>query len=216
MENNYYQNKKGYKINKFRRNAILKLLGKRNLVLDVGCGEGFLGEEIKKKTSAVVYGIDVAESVVDLAKNKLDEVFCSDIEKNIDSWPENIKTKKFDIIIVSEVLEHLFYPEKLLDDLRKVLKKDGEIIITVPNILFWKNRIKILFGIFDYKESGLMDRGHIHFFTWQSLKKMLGQGNFTIVEIKNHVPTRYTKFFGCCFPGMFAYQFIIKVKLNED
>lgn len=217
METSGYYKEKKYKINRFRKEAILDLLGSNNdLVLDIGCNDGSLGEVIKQQKNSKVFGVDISETSVSEAREKLDGVFCFDIQKDYQNWPEDLRQIKFDKIIVSEVLEHLFYPEKLLENLKNQLKEGGEIIITVPNLLFWKNRLKIFFGNFNYTEQGLMDRGHIHFFSWTGLISIIRQAGFSIVDQRHHIPTKGTKILGMIFPGLFAYQFIVKVKRNEN
>jgi len=149
-----------------------------------------------------------------IAEKKLDKVFNFNFEENFDIWPENLKTEKYDLIILSEVLEHLFFPEKFLSNLKNLLKPRGEIVITVPNVLFWKNRLKIFFGNFNYTAQGIMDRGHIHFFTWNSLIYLTEVQGFSLIKVNNYAPTRGTKILCRMFPGLFSFQFIIKIKLN--
>jgi 2-polyprenyl-3-methyl-5-hydroxy-6-metoxy-1,4-benzoquinol methylase len=201
------------KISRQRKQAILTLVDRRNsLILDIGCGSGFLGEFLKKETGAIVYGVDISHKDVKLAKERVDKAFVFDIEDMNQEWPDEIKEKRYNYIIISEVLEHLLYPEILLDRIKGLINKDSEIIITVPNILFWKNRLKIFFGKFEYSYEGLMDRGHIHFFSWKSLKKTVKDGGYKIIKESHHIPTRVFKKIGKKLPGLFAYQFIIKIK----
>ncbi|OGZ34763.1 MAG: hypothetical protein A2174_02355 [Candidatus Portnoybacteria bacterium RBG_13_41_18] len=213
----YYKTKEVYyRMNRARKEAILSLLEKngRGLILDVACATGELGETIKNVTQYKVWGADISSNFLETAGKKLDRTFCFDISSDFSSWPAEIKTEKFDKIILSEILEHLFFPERLLKNLKNICVQDAEIIITVPNVLFWKNRLKILFGNFDYTDQGLMDRGHIHFFSWESLEKLVNDAGFQIVDTKNFIPTRGTKWLGKIFPGLFAFQFIVKAKLN--
>jgi len=107
------------------------------------------------------------------------------------------------------------FPEKILEKVKKLAQADTEIIITVPNILFWKNRLKIFLGKFDYEDEGLMDRGHIHFFSWKSFCDIIWKNGLELIEIKNHIPTRGSKFLGGVFPGLFSYQFIVRLKKKK-
>jgi len=185
-------------------------------ILDIGCGSGLLGEIIKKETDAKVYGLDISENFVKSAKERLDGAFVFDANYDFELWPEEIRNIKFNNIIITDVLEHLSAPEKLLENLKKIINRDTEIILTIPNVLFWKNRLKIMFGRFEYTEEGLMDRTHIHFFTWKSLKKLLKECGYSIIIVTHHFPTRYTGFVGSFFPGLFSFKFIIKIKKNEN
>lgn len=208
--NNYYKNKV-YKIGGFRKKAILEFIKKDSpKVLDIGCGNGELGEEIKRSKNGTVFGVEISEASVKAAKSKIDKIYLLDIVN--EEIPEELKNIKFDYIIITEVLEHLIEPEKLLEKVKILMNKKTELIITVPNILFWKNRLKIFKGDFDYTNEGLMDRGHAHFFSWKSLEKTIWQTGYEIVKENHHIPTRGTKRIGKLFPGLFAFQFVIKVK----
>ena len=84
---------------------------------------------------------------------------------NIESdevW-ESIRSDTFDVIIFSHVLEHLTDPWSVLKKSTELLKKNGVIIIALPNINNAKDRFKILFGNFEYTEEGVMDKTHLRF-----------------------------------------------------
>lgn len=207
----YYTDKPTYtKVSRGRMNGILALLGdlQDKTILDVGCGAGEVGREIKNKSNAKVYGIDVSSNAVIEAKKVLDAAEVCDIESG-SGLPESMRGTKVDGIVISEVLEHLFKPEDLLKQLGKI--SDASVVVTVPNLLFWRNRLKIFFGSFEYTETGLMDRGHIHFFTWNSIQKTVSDGGYKIEETAHHIPTRGTKTLAKYFPGLFCYQFIVKL-----
>lgn len=211
---NYYK-EKVYKIGGYRKTAILNFIDKTNpKVLDIGCGDGELGEIIKKQKGGVVHGIDISEASVRESSIKLDKTFCVDIEKK-EAWPAELLENTYDYIVISEVFEHLFDQDVVLEMLKKVSNKDTKIIITVPNLLFWKNRLQIFLGNFNYTATGLMDRGHIHIFSWKSFKEMISNNGLVIVSEKNNIPTRGTKFLGKIFPGLFSYQFVVSVKLTD-
>jgi 2-polyprenyl-3-methyl-5-hydroxy-6-metoxy-1,4-benzoquinol methylase len=207
----YYSTKATYeKVSRDRRHAVLGLLPKKHprTVLEVGCGGGSLGAAIKELGEAKVYGTDISPAAVEEAKKHVDGAWTMDLE-HPELWPKEISEKRFDVIILSEVLEHLFYPEKVLRNLAPLLAEGGRLVITVPNILFWKNRLRILSGHFEYEETGLMDRGHIHFFSWKSLQECLGEAGYRIIETKHHVPTRILKPLRNMFPGLVSYQFAL-------
>ena len=163
----HYNKEKYGKINRSRRDGILYFINKKELlVLDIGCNDGTLGEIIKKEKKAIVHGVDISTVAIKKAEKKLDSVHVFDIVGDVD-FPVGINDKKYDVIVMSEVLEHLFNPESVLEKIKKISHRETKVIITVPNILFWKSRINILKGNFEYSEEGLMDIGHIHFFSWK-------------------------------------------------
>lgn len=213
MIEKYYEEKKDYnKIGGGRRQGILSIIGdvSNNTVLDIGCGYGHLGKELKKMFPGVkVYGVDISKEAVVEAKSILEKAESVNVEQ--DDFPDEFKNINYDWIVISEVLEHLFLPERLLEKVKVIIAPDTKILITVPNVLFWKNRFKIFLGYFKYKQSGLMDRGHIHFFTWRTLLEMVYGCGFTVGRTANYCPTRGTKLLGRIWPGLFSYQFIIEI-----
>jgi len=212
--NQFYQATRYYKINGFRKESVISFIGSEpgQVVLDIGCSNGILGMEVKKRLPCKFYGTDISLEAVALARNVLNGAWHFNLEDDFANWPEALKQKYFNVVVISEVLEHLFEPEKLLLQLKRLGKADKSVIITVPNILFWKNRLKLLLGSFNYTNQGLMDRGHIHFFSWQSFKRMIAEAGYEIVGINNHIPTRGTKWLGKIWPGLFSFQFIVKIK----
>lgn len=213
----YYENKQEYsKISRGRKDGIYQLLGRRKQIriLDIGCGRGLLGSMLKKDFQAQVHGVDISVEAIKAAQKNLDGAWQMDLEA--DEWPAEVVNTKYDALIISEVLEHLFYPESLLEKIKQIIVSKTEIIITVPNLLFWKNRLKIFFGYFEYENEGFMDRGHIHFFSWVGLRKMIKGVGYSIVGTRHYFPTCGTRWLGRLLPGLLAYQFIIKIKKNEN
>lgn len=206
----YYSQKAVYnKISRGRLQGILTLAGDLSgkKVLDIGCGGGELGREIKKHYPQVkVFGVDVSPAAVVEAEKFLDGAALVDLEQD---QGHPFLTEKYDLIVISEVLEHLFRPEDLLI---KVKQFNCPIIITIPNLLFWKNRLNLLRGYFDYTDTGLMDRGHIRFFSLTGLKRLVEGLNYEVMGESHRVPTRGTKWLAKFWPGLFAHNFIIKIK----
>jgi SAM-dependent methyltransferase len=95
-----------------------------------------------------------------------------------------LKTQKFDVIIFSDVLEHLYDPVGIIKSYQSVLKQDGIIVVTVPNIANIFSRIALLFGFFNYSETGVMDKTHIRFFNKKNLKELAEESHLKIVSQK--------------------------------
>ena len=211
MRKSHYENKSlNYGVSHTRLKRVLSLLDSQpnQRVLEIGCAAGRLGREFKK-LGHYVAGIEISESAAQEAKKNLDEVYIFDIE---DNWPAEISREKFDLIVLPEVLEHVFDPVYVLKKSSAILKPDGKIIITTPNFLAWTNRIRFLFGFFKYEKEGMFDFGHIRWFTYPYLKQVLAEAGFTTITEKHIVfpgkLTRILKF----WPGLFARQFIVKAK----
>lgn len=204
----YNQNGPIYGISPKRKERIFELLGDtvNKKILDIGCNEGYLGAAIKMSDNEVV-GVDINEQSIVKAKEVLDDAHVVNVLEEKIPYPD----KYFDVIIMTEVIEHFLLPEDVMKEARRLLKDDGFIIITTPNFLFFANRKKILFGDFEYTESGFLDRGHVHFFQINSFEKMLKQLDLK-VSVYNHVyADGIFGIIGKLNPKLFAYQIVAKV-----
>ena len=152
-------------------------------ILDVGCGYALLSKQLKRAYPKLnFYGIEHAKEASQSSQKILKLLRC-DIE-DISYIRQQLKTKKFDIIIFSDVLEHLYDPVGVIKSYQSLLKKDGTIVVSVPNIANIFSRIALLFGYFNYSETGVMDKTHIRFFNRKNLKQLAKESDLKIVSQK--------------------------------
>ncbi len=205
----YYNQSGNYGISRVRLDKIMELAGqiRGKKILDIGCSDGRLGQYLASQ-GAIVHGCDISEKAVLKAKKVLAKAFVFDVE--CDNWDEF--EKNYDLVIATEVIEHLFCPEKFLNNIKNIVPPTGEIIITTPNFLMWTFRLRMLGGQFDYTDSGFWDRGHVHFFTYFSLKKMIQADGFTIVQENHIIHPKIPNWLGKIRPSLFVYQIIFKIK----
>ena len=130
---------------------------------------------------------------------------------NLDYDREKITqlNQKYDLIIFADVLEHLINPEYLLNTLKKNIKPDGKIIISVPNVAFVINRLELLWGRWTYREFGTLDKTHLRFYTLSSIDSLVKKSGYKVLE---NIPynqfgiLRHLTFLTKMFPRLFAYQ----------
>jgi len=194
---------------------IVQTIGDNNKVLEVGCSTGQISRRLYKKNCEII-GIELDENASKIASAYCKKLINEDVE-SIEYLP--VPEKYFDYIICSDVLEHLKSPEKVLETLRKYLKDDGRIIVSLPNIAYWKIRFKLLKGSFDYEETGILDKTHLKFFTAKTSKDLLKRTGFEVTNF-DIVPKALPYFsegylmkikykISKIFPNIFATQFII-------
>jgi len=170
----YIQN--GIKYPYGSHSTIKRMIGKGKTVLDVGCAAGQLGEICDGNT---FYGVDGNEEAVKDASKVYKEVKLLDLN----TIPtKNLFDTKFDFIVFADVLEHLLYPEKILEHFKNYLKEDGVIIVSLPNVALWRVRLNLLFGKFDYTDYGVMDRTHLHLYTFKTAKELLESAGLKVIE----------------------------------
>ncbi len=108
-------------------------------VLDVGCGDGEFSVMILNMGHEV-HGIDSKPDLVACARRKGIKAKVADVRKGLPYEDEN-----FDLVYAAEILEHIYDTEFFLKEVYRVLKKDGAVILTVPNIACLPNRIRMIF-----------------------------------------------------------------------
>lgn len=140
-------------------------------ILDVGAGRGALAASFCK-LGYKVYAIESNENIATEAKKRIQHVICADLQ-DIETICNRLEEQKFDYIVFSDILEHVFDPLQTLKQYQQFLKKDGKILISLPNAVNWLNRCRVLFGRFHYEMTGVMDRTHIRFFTFRSAKELV-------------------------------------------
>ena len=110
-------------------------------LLDVGCGVGTVTKELQKRGFEVVGG-----DFSDVAVQRCKEIGVQAIVCDVDAEGLPFDTQTFDVVWCSEVLEHVFDPFFLLEEIRRVLKRDGVVLISIPNDLYLSTRLRVLIG----------------------------------------------------------------------
>jgi 2-polyprenyl-3-methyl-5-hydroxy-6-metoxy-1,4-benzoquinol methylase len=168
-----------------KREDILSLINLRDgaKILDVGCGYGGIGKLINAKYKAEIHGIDISQIAVDKARIYYDSVMAGNIETDEFDY----QAAYFDIIICSDILEHLSDPWNALRKLKKYLKDDGLIVASIPNIRNAEVIVQLLDGSFDYQEFGVLDDTHLRFFTYRSSINLFERSGFEVIKIHRKV-----------------------------
>lgn len=145
--------------------SVVQRLGPRK-ILDVGCGDGRLARAIRAHCpDAIIHGCDV--SAVALARSEgLDRQYAVDLDCEV--LPE--AGGSFDLVIASEVIEHLIQPDHVLAELARVLRQGGHVVLTVPNVAFWRFRVQALCG---HVPSVTADDRHLHSFNASLLDQLI-------------------------------------------
>ena len=155
-----------------------QMVGRNHEALEIGCGDGSFATELVKEGN-VVTGVDEGPppenaSLADYYRVRLND--------GLESVIERLNGKRFDRILLLDILEHLQNPELVLKQCRELVKDDGEVIVSVPNVAHISVRLMLLFGRFQYAERGILDRGHQRFYTRRTARQMFFDAGYRIVE----------------------------------
>lgn len=146
-------------------------------ILDVGCGFGGLGRQLRDLGFNDLYGIEINPDATSKLENVYSKHWIGDVEKLVLPLP----AESLDCIIFADVLEHLVDPWGALRRYVGLLRSGGTAIISVPNVrnvaLLYRLLVK---GRWDYEDSGLLDRTHLRFFTRYSVGSLAASAGLQI------------------------------------
>ncbi|PYL09203.1 MAG: glycosyltransferase/methyltransferase [Verrucomicrobia bacterium] len=159
-------------------------------VLDVGCGQGLVAAELIKQGCRVT-GMDRYTPPTPLvpARPKF-------IRWDLDRKEFPVNVSEFDQIFLLDIIEHLKSPEEFVDELRYATAcKRPELVITTANIGFIATRLMLFIGQFNYGKRGILDATHTRLFTFRSIRELLVQAGYKILEIRG-IPAPFPKALG--------------------
>lgn len=150
---------------------ITTLINKKSkLILDVGCGNGWLSKMVQNDKNAIV-SLDIA--LDNVKKSLLNEPHPNHSGIVADVFHLPFKKNSFDSIVASEVIEHVYDPKKFIECLFQILKPDGELIITTP----FDEKIPLYLCVHCNKSTP--KNAHLHSFNDSNIKEIISP------EIKN-------------------------------
>jgi len=162
-----------------RFQTLMNLIRKRDpaIVFDIGCGSGYLGKQIKKwKPEVILHGCAISASALERAKLHFEKVW----KINLDGKYIPAESAVYDIVICSEVLEHIYDVNHVLREVNRLLKSNGVGLLTVPNLAYWRFRLDIFKGCLPIPAG---DDRHLHQFTRDSLANKVLQANMETLSV---------------------------------
>jgi SAM-dependent methyltransferase len=195
-------------------------------VLDIGCGTGNYAKKMSD-SGMEVHGITISPEEFSRAKASMHRAVLA----NVEDWQPDYPIGHFDLLLFSHVLEHLTNPANAVERLLPHLRRGGQVAVTIPNIAFWRYRLKALAGKFEYEDTGPMDRTHLRFFTYYTIQTLLKDAGLTLVKVEahGHVPlgpvrrwspsfgARLDRYFVRNFPNLFGYEVqVLAIQTGRD
>jgi 2-polyprenyl-3-methyl-5-hydroxy-6-metoxy-1,4-benzoquinol methylase len=163
--------------------AIRKLLpaDKKLNILDAGCGNGYIAGKLAELGHDVV-GIDLAEDGIAIARATY-----PNLRFEVYSVYDDLKgiVNNVDLVISSEVIEHLFYPRTFISNMHNAIRLGGYIILTTPYHGYVKNLLISILGMWDKHHTVDWEGGHIKFFSEKSISGLLRSSGFDNIVFRN-------------------------------
>lgn len=186
-------------------------------VLDLACGPGLIARELRRKGCHVI-GIDKQP----VRHDAFNRFFLHDL----DSPELPVDLGQYEYILVLDSIEHLDFPEKLLENLKtRCFSEKAKVILTTPNIGFFVTRIALFVGQFNYGRLGILDLTHKRLYTFGSFRRLLQEEGYKIVALRG-IPAPFPKAIGnnrlsrmllrinrfliAVWPSMFSYQIYVE------
>ncbi|MFA5184111.1 MAG: class I SAM-dependent methyltransferase [Patescibacteria group bacterium] len=171
-------------------------IGKNKKILDLGCRDGTMAKVFAAGNDLT--GVDIDPKACELCRHNLGiKVIWHDLNE-----PLPFADASYDIVVLSDVLEHVFLTEPLLTEIYRVLKPGGLFLGSTPNAYYWSNRWHMAKGqdLIEY-----IDATHVRHFSLASLKGLLHNhfDSVAVIPYGQHIFSQY-------WPTMFAGDFFWK------
>lgn len=180
FNNQVYINNKNYPGIDRRGMIMANLVDENQKILDLGCGTGLFIKFLSKKNNNVE-GVEISKKAAKIGQKKGLKIKIADLHF---SFP--YKKNTFDTITAGEVIEHIYDTDFFLEEIKRILKPNGYLILSTPNIATFGRRLMLLFGINPLIETSLdKASGHIRYFTKKSLTELLEKHHFKLISFKS-------------------------------
>ena len=173
---------------KNRTEAIMAVKGEGEIILDIGCGSGHLLYQFRHRFKKLI-GLEYSQHRLAHAELNL-EGFCFMPIQGTAEDLSALASNSIDHIVSADTIEHIPDVYKAAEEMYRVLKPGGLLVINTPNIAFLKKRVLLMAGRFPSTSQTneglgsdiLFDGGHLHYFTFRSLRLLLEKSGFRMVK----------------------------------
>jgi ubiquinone/menaquinone biosynthesis C-methylase UbiE len=160
----------------YRDKKILDCIKEEKQIVDIGCGEGILMDKILQKfPEKTILGIDASSENIEICKAHNLNVYYG----NVYELP--LDNEFVDCVLFIEVIEHIYNPELAIEEIRRILKKGGKLILLFPHDSVFKLARLITFKF----EEAFYNAGHVAQWTLKEIGRLLESSGFRIVSKKN-------------------------------
>ena len=163
------------------RTMMIELTGTGKSVLEIGTSTGYMSRVLRERGNTVV-GVEVDPEAASIAKQYCDRLLNADIESLL--LGNTLEKNFFDVVILGDVLEHLKWPDKVIQQLQSHLRPNGYLVVSLPNVAHGDVILNLLAGKFPYHDSGLLDITHLRFFGLEDVVKLFDSAGYQICDLR--------------------------------
>ena len=194
---------------------MLNFVGTNKRVIDFGCASGSFAQLLTLK-GCIVTGVEINSEAAKLAEKYCQQIIIADLD--FVSLQEILPDQHFDVAIFGDVLEHLRNPWQILKETKNLLKADGYVVASIPNIAHASIRLALLQGKFEYSELGILDNTHLRFFTRKTVEELFDKSGYLIELTDRTILPIFTD--NPLIPQVYKHEFnletIQKLEADED
>jgi len=192
------------------RTEMLPFLPERySRVLEIGCDEGDFAAHL----SGEVWGIEPDPDAAAIAAERLHRVLVGTFEATRAALPLGY----FDVVVCNDVIEHMVDHDRFLREIGAHIAPGGVLVGSVPNMRYYRALFELLLlRDWDYRDTGVLDRTHLRWFTARSLRRSLQRAGFAIERFEGiNGDTRFALFRGFALTrqhlphALFAWALIV-------
>jgi len=156
----------------------------RGKILDIGCFDGYVTEKIQRQGGKEVIGMDRLKKALKIAEGRGIQTRLADIDNEFIDFPDNY----FDCVVAADVLPTVFDPDAVIEDIYRVLKPGGKLIVTVPNLASISNRLLMMLGFGPFKWEVRPHQGNYwRYFTFGTMRELLSDYHFDVQSIASNI-----------------------------
>jgi 2-polyprenyl-3-methyl-5-hydroxy-6-metoxy-1,4-benzoquinol methylase len=167
---------------------IIRFIRPGTKILELGPATGYLTRYMKEELNCCIDCIEISAQMAETAKAYSRKMLVADLDET--DLEAHFEPHFYDYVILADVLEHLKKGEETLISCRNLLKADGRMILSIPNMAHASIIGSLLKGKFEYRDEGLLDKTHLRFFTRQSIEDLLEVCGFSaeVIETLQKLP----------------------------
>ena len=156
-----------------------------SIVLEFGCASGYLTRYLSEEKHCEVYACEIDTSAAKSAAKYAKDIYVGDCESL--EWTKIFGNYKFDFILFTDVLEHLRDPTTVLKNSLLLLKQEGVVCASIPNVAYKTVLIDLIkYDLFEYKPRGILDSTHLRFFTEKTIQSFFEVNGLDIEEFHHY------------------------------